>query len=395
MPEYDYLIVGGGMTADAAVRGIRELDEEGTVGILSSETAPPYDKPPLSKALWKGEPLEGIWRETEELGVALHLGRTAVGLDPLRKVVEDDSGERYEYGKLLLATGGTPRRLRGRDDGVIYFRDLDDYRRLRELTREPSRVVVIGGGYIGGEIAAALTMNGHRVQMVFPEETLLARLLPHELGDHVNGYYRSKGVELHPATLVTEVVSDGSGYRVGIVGGSDLFADVVVAGLGITPNTDLAEAAGLEVNDGIAVNHFLQTGNENIFAAGDVASRFDAALRRQVRFEHEDSANSMGFHAGRAMAGGLEPYDHLPLFYSDLFELGWEGVGRVDSSLTTVADWTEPNEQGTVYYLNGSRVEGVLLWNDWGKVDAARELIASGRRFGPGELPQLTAQAAD
>lgn len=394
MPEYDYLIVGGGMTADAAVRGIRELDENGTIGLLSKETFPPYDKPPLSKALWKGEPLERIWRDTEELGVETHLGRAAVRLDPLRKTVEDNAGESYRYGRLLLATGGVPRRLRGRDDGVIYFRDLADYLRLRDLTEEPRRVAVIGGGYIGAEIAAALAMNGHQVEMIFPERTLLARLLPTKLGEYVNGYYREKGVALHPATLVDGVEEQGAGYRVRISGGDDIEAEVVIAGLGIIPNTELAEAAGLEINGGISVNQFLQTGNDDIFAAGDAASIFDQVLQRQVRFEHEDNANTMGFHAGQAMAGKLAPYSHLPLFYSDLFELGWEGVGRVDSSLTAIADWEKENEVGIIYYLNGSRVEGTLLWNSWGKVDAARDLIASRQKIENGRVPRLEAAAA-
>ena len=388
MPEYDYLIIGGGMAADAAVRGIREIDARGTIGLLSSESDPPYDRPPLSKALWKGEPLEGIWRETAELDLEVHLESTATLLDPLARTVRDEAGAHYGYGKLLIATGGTPRRLRGRDDGVIYFRSLADYRRLRALTSEHRRVAVVGGGYMGAEIAAALKMNGHDVEMVFPEETLLSRLVPQSLGEHLNGYFEAQGVELHPSSSVLSVVAEENGYKLDL-GAERLLVDVVVAGLGIIPNTDLAEAAGLGVSNGIEVDHLLRTSNHDIFAAGDVASIYDPVLERRVRAEHEDNANSTGMHAGKAMAGQLEAYRHLPLFYSDLFEVGFEGVGRADSTMRVVCDWTRPNEEGVIYYLSNKRVEGVLAWNSWGMMDAARELIESRRQVGDDEVPTL------
>lgn len=393
MPNYDYFIIGGGMAADAAVRGIREIDSSGSIGLLSSEAYLPYDRPPLSKALWKGASLDEIRRETEELGIEPYLERSAIRIDPLRKTVEDIAGDVYRYGKLLLATGGTPRKLPTRDDGVIYFRELADYRKLRELTGNLSRVAVIGGGYIGAEIAAALRMNGHHVEMVFPEPTLLARILPNTLAQHVTSFYQDKGVSLHPSSLVEEVVRAGDHYRLSVSGGARLEADVVVAGLGLVPNTEIAEAAGLDVADGITVNHYLQTSNDHIFAAGDVASIFDPVLERRIRSEHEDNANSTGMHAGMAMAGRLEPYRHLPLFYSDLFELGFEGVGQTDAAMKVITDWTVPNEEGVIYYLAGRRVEGVLLWNSWGKVDAARELIESRRPIEVGEMPQLLAEA--
>lgn len=382
MANYAYLIIGGGMTADAAIRGIRELDEKGTVGLISAEEQLPYNRPPLSKGLWKGEQLSDIWRGTDQFEVASHLGRTAVLLDPLAKLVIDNEGDSYGYDQLLLATGGTPRRLHtDGDEGIIYFRKLTDYQRLREQTIESRRVAVIGGGYIGAEVAAALTMNGHQVHMVFPESTLLARLLPSDLGQHMNDYYQSKGVRLHPESSVAQVMQESGGYRITLADeeADSLEVDLVVAGLGLLPNTDLAEAAGLGVNNGISVNHLLRTTNDHIFAAGDVANIYVPVLDRYLRFEHEDNANTMGRHAGRAMAGLLEPYQHLPLFYSDLFDVGFEGVGMVDAKLRTVSEWTEEYEEGIIYYLAGSRVAGVLLWNSWGKVEAARDLIRSRR----------------
>src|SRR5262249_35335784 len=170
MPNYTYLIVGGGMTADAAVHGIREVDRGGSIGLLSAEGHLPYNRPPLSKKLWKGEPLESIWRKTENQGVTRHLGRTARHLDPQNNRITDDQGTAYEYGKLLLATGGTPRYLPFGGEQIIYFRTLDDYERLRALTQAGQHFAVIGGGFIGSEVAAALAMNGKKVAMLFPDE---------------------------------------------------------------------------------------------------------------------------------------------------------------------------------------------------------------------------------
>src|SRR5687768_10356970 len=165
MPHYRYLIIGGGMAADAAVRGIRELDRDGVIGLVGAEPEPPYSRPPLSKALWKGEPLESVWRNTAEAGVELHLGRTANELDLAARRVRDTAGGEYGFDKLLLATGGTPRRLGFGGDDVIYFRTLEDYRRLRALARPDKSFAVIGGGFIGSEIAAALAMQGCKVTM--------------------------------------------------------------------------------------------------------------------------------------------------------------------------------------------------------------------------------------
>ena len=376
MPHYRYLIVGGGMAADAAVRGVRELDPEGVIGLVGAEPDPPYARPPLSKALWKGEPLESVWRNTAEAGVELHLGRTANELDLAGRRVRDTSGGEYTFDKLLLATGGTPRRLGFGGDEVIYFRTLEDYRRLRALAQPGKSFAVIGGGFIGSEIAAALAMQGCRVTMFFPDAGIGARLFPADLAAFLNGYYTEHGAEPRPGVSVTGLRKSGSGMVVETGSGAAVTVDAVVAGIGITPNTGLAEAAGLRVGNGIVVDQQLMTSHPDVFAAGDVA-RFEApALGTSLRVEHEDNALTMGRAAGRAMAGDPAPYTHLPFFYSDLFELGYEAVGEMDPRGRMVADWKEPFREGVVYYLSGGRVRGALLWNTWGQVDAARALIA-------------------
>ncbi|MFT3892007.1 MAG: FAD/NAD(P)-binding oxidoreductase [Anaerolineales bacterium] len=195
MKQYKYLIIGGGLTGDAATRGIRELDLDGSIGLISAESAPPYMRPNLSKGLWKGRPIEKIWRKTEERG-ELNLGRKVTQIDPEKKEVQDDRGETYSYDKLLLATGGSPNHLPFGGSDVIYYRDFQDYQHLRALTDTKEHFVVIGGGFIGSEITAALTMVGKKVTMVFPNDAIGGTVFPSNLAHFLNDYYRQKGVEV-------------------------------------------------------------------------------------------------------------------------------------------------------------------------------------------------------
>jgi 3-phenylpropionate/trans-cinnamate dioxygenase ferredoxin reductase component len=391
MPSFKYLIVGGGMTADAAAQGIREGDKEGSIGLVSAETVPPYNRPPLTKGLWKGKPLESIWRKTESRGVDLHLGRTVRQIDAKEKTVTDGQGARYKFDKLLIATGGSPRRLPFGGDDMIYFRTEADYERLRRLAHEQSRFAVIGGGFIGSEIAAALAMNGKHVLLVFPEEGIGSRMFSADLSRFLNDYYRQKGVEIATGTSVAGMETRGQQFALSLQhtrtkSGQEIVVEGVVAGVGIVPNVELAQAAGLKVDDGVWVDAALRTNHPDIYAAGDVANFWNPALGRRMRVEHEDNANTMGKMAGRSMAGEQVSYDHLPYFYSDLFDLGYEAVGELDSRLQTVADWQEPFKKGVVYYVREGRVRGVLLWNVWEQVDAARRLIAEPGPFKPADL---------
>lgn len=388
MPHYRYLIVGAGMTGDSAARGIREADASGSIGIIGAESHPPYNRPPLTKGLWKDQTLEQIWRDPVPHGAELHLGRRVMQLDTAGKRVVDDRGTAYTYERLLLATGGTPRHLPFDTTGshVIYFRSVDDYQRLRTLTGSGQHFAVIGGGFIGSEIAAALTMNGKRVTMLFPEPGIGARVFPAALAGAVNAYYREKGVEALAGELVSDLRMRGDQTILATQAGREIVADGVVAGVGIQPNDELAKAAGLPTDNGIVVDEFLRAGLPDIYAAGDVARFFNPALGTRLRVEHEDNANTMGHAAGRNMAGQPAPYHHLPFFYSDLFDLGYEAVGDLDARLTTVEDWKEPFREGVVYYLKDRRVRGVLLWNVWGQVDNARALIAQPGPFTPKDL---------
>jgi NADPH-dependent 2,4-dienoyl-CoA reductase/sulfur reductase-like enzyme len=371
--SHDYLIIGAGMAGEAAAQALREADANATIGMLGAEADPPYDRLPLSKKLWKDGKESEVWRPIDKARAEVTLKRSAVKLDRAAHVVTDDAGDTWHYGKLLIATGGAPRRLPFGGDDFIYYRTVGDYRRLRAAAKPGTHFAVIGGGFIGSEIAAALSMNGCKVTMLFPEDGICARAYPEALAEAVTAYYREKGVDVRTGITAT----GGSAKQLTLSDGSTLGVDGVVAGLGIVPNVQLAKDAGLEVDNGIVVNARLQTSDPDIYAAGDVAAFPAPALGRRMRVEHENAANTQGARAGKCMAGEDAPYDELPFFYSDLFELGYEAVGTLDARLETVEQWVTPFREGVVYYLDAGRVRGVLLWNTWDQVDAARKLIAA------------------
>jgi 3-phenylpropionate/trans-cinnamate dioxygenase ferredoxin reductase subunit len=386
MAEYKYLIIGGGMTGDAATEGIREVDPDGSIGLIGAEHDPPYNRPPLTKGLWKGKPFDSVWRHAEDRQVRLHLGRHAEAIDVQDKRITDNQGDTYTYEKLLWATGGQPRHLPFDDGRIIYYRTLEDFRRLWATADQRRRFTVIGGGFIGSEIAAALAMNEKEVTMLFPGSAICGRMFPRELSDFLNDFYRQKGVDVRPGESVMSLEQRGEQYVLSTSGGQEVITDCIVAGIGIDPDLELAHQAGLNVENGIIVDEFCGTSRPDIYAAGDVALFFNPALGKYLRVEHEDNALTMGRVAGRNMAGDAKPYHHLPYFYSDLFELGYEAVGDLDARLETVVDWEEPYHKGVIYYLKQGRVKGVLLWNVWEQVEAARSLIAARQEFQPPDL---------
>jgi 3-phenylpropionate/trans-cinnamate dioxygenase ferredoxin reductase subunit len=381
MKQTRYLIVGGGQTGHAAVGGIRAYDPDGPIAIVGAESEPPYKRPPLSKALWSGADESKVWlAPIASDTVEVRSGRRIVELDVDASLATDDKGERYRYEKLLLATGGRPRELAGAD-GVVYFRTITDYRQLRDRAVANAHIVVIGGGFIGSEIAAALIGVGCRVTMVVPEPAIAARLFPDSLAAFVTQYYRDHGVDVLTRQSVTRVAQTDRGASVALGSGQVLEADAVVAGIGITPRTELASAAGLRIDNGVVVDAYGRAeGRDDIFAAGDVANFPAAVLGRRMRVEHEDHAKSHGAAVGANMAGAETPYTHLPLFYSDMFDLGYEAVGEIDARMRHHVNWVDANREGIVTYVDErDRPRGFLLWNTWDKADAARDLIRDGR----------------
>jgi NADPH-dependent 2,4-dienoyl-CoA reductase/sulfur reductase-like enzyme len=377
--HFDYLIVGGGMVANFAAEGIRERDQLGTIGILSEDVDSPYARPALSKKLWTDPSfsLEDAWFDTAEATHAdLHLETRVAAIDRAAHLVTTDDGERFAYRNLLIATGGRPTHIDlPADDRVIWFRSMRDYKRLRDLSKQHGHIAVIGGGYIGTELAAALIAQGCTVTLITPDEILGGSILPTDLAEAFDDRYVASGVTVLRGARVEKGTADATGIRLTLDDGSQLTADVVVSGLGITPNVELAEAAGLATADGVLVDENLVTSDPDIYAAGDVAEYPDVLLGRR-RIEHVDNATVMGHTAGHNMAGEPHAYDHTPYYYSVIFGTRYEAVGTLDASLDTVEDWSVPLESGVVYYLKHDRVAGVLLWNVEGRLDEARKVIA-------------------
>src|SRR5581483_5058676 len=347
------------------------------------------------KALWKGDKaVDSVDLATATSGATLHLGRRVESLDRVEHVVRDAQGDAYRYAKLLLATGAEPRRLpMPASERVIHFRTLDDYLALRRYAAPGAHIGVVGGGFIGSELAASLAGAGCKVTMLFPGESIGAGRFPATLAEFVDAYFCERGVELSPGVKVADGHALSDGVELALSDGTTRRFDAVVAGLGVVPNVALAERAGLTVDNGIVVDGRLASSDPDVFAAGDVANFHNAALGMRLRVEHENAAISMGHHAGRAMTGAHDIYTTLPFFYSDLFDLGYEAVGLLDARFDVVEQWTVPYRESVVYYLDAGRVRGVLLWNTWGQVEAARDLVAEPGPFDAenvrGRLPRL------
>ena len=381
------------MAADSAVQAIREIDSESSIGIISKDTSEPYARPPLSKDLWKGdEEVDEIYLGTSEFDVKFHLNQTVSKIDPINKKVQVENGDEYSYEKLLIATGGTPKEIPNvKVPGIIYYRSLADFKKLHEIVDKKVSFGVVGGGFIGSEIAAGIKMYKPEaeISIIFPEYGIGGLIFPEKLSKFLNEYYEEKGINVLSGDLVSRVSKQGEKYFVETKNGKKLEFDAVIAGLGINPNTKLAKDMNLEVDDGIVVNKFLQTSNKDIYAAGDVVRYYVPSLDAKIRVEHEDNAIYMGWTAGQNMVGQENEYYRLSYFYSDLFDYGYEAVGSLDSRLKVEEVWKEPFEEGILYYLKDDKVRGVLFWNVWDKVDEARMIISNGKKISVENLRNL------
>lgn len=384
--RFDYVIIGGGLAGASAVKGIRELDTKGSIILIGDERHLPYDRPPLSKKLWFGQKkVEDIFINPssfyEKNSVELLLNTRAASIDPAKKTVEAGT-ESYGYRKLLLATGGVPRRLSVPGAELLcYYRYLDDYTKTREAAGAGSSAVVIGGGFIGSEIAAALNKNKVDVTMVYPSPYLVDRVFPKGLGEALQRYYIERGIKVLSGEKPVSFAKKGTRILTTTDKGRELESDIAIAGVGIAPSVELASGAGLKTGNGVEVDEFLRTSDPDIYAAGDLAFFPYKELGKSTRIEHWDNSLNQGAHAGRNMAGATEPFTYMPYFFSDLFDFGYEAVGEVDSSLDTLADWQKENDTGVIYYLRDGVVRGVMMCNVWDKVPAARALIMKKARL--------------
>lgn len=373
---YDYVLVGGGMGAGFATLGIREQDKDGSVLIISNETHVPYERPALTKKLWIDDDFkeEDTKIGAEEENVEIVFEREVTKISPEDKTVTLENGDVVDYGQLLLSTGGEPRSIDGPEDEAVFtFRELDDYRKLRERSGENQEVIIVGGGYIGSELAASLSQNNTKVTIVFPQNHLGEEMFPKELLEEYNQLFKDHWVELINGREAKSYRREGEQVVLTLDDDSEVKGDTIVIGLGVSPRTQLAEESGLEMADeGVVVNEWLQTSDKNIWAAADIATYPDAIFGRQ-RLEHVDHARHSGRQVGKNMAGAKEAYTHTPYLYSMLYSLNWEAVGTLDPSLDTLFDHREDGE--IVFYLDEDKLKGILLWNVEVDLDDVRELI--------------------
>lgn len=369
MLTYQYVIIGGGIAANRACDGIRRLDTQGSIALITEERHLPYQRPPLSKGYLAGrEGLDKVYLKDNDYYVQNHVelisGVRASQLDPLAKVIALEDGRTLSYEKLLLATGGSAIRLPipGADlTGVFTMRTIEDADAIRQLAQPGVRALIIGGSFIGSEVAATLAQLGLAVTMVFPEERLLQRVLPLELSAFLQAKYEAHGVRILTGLKPMSLEGRGRVEQVVLDNGDRLAIDLVVMGVGIRLNTDLARDAGLRLDEkgAIIVDEYLRTSDPSIYAAGDIAAWPDPTFGKRLRVEHWDVARQQGLRAGRNMAGEGKPYVALPYFFSDLFDLSFEAWGDLTS-------WDQTILRGnlestfTLFYFNQGTMVGAL-----------------------------------
>lgn len=372
----DYLIIGGGIAAGNAVAGIREEDKAGTIGIISADVDKPYERPALSKKLWTDDSFtedQIFYDVSEDHQAALMLETEVVSINREAHTVTTNKGDTIKYKKLLIVTGGEPQTIEGpKDDKVYAFRSYQDYLKLRNLSGENQHIAVVGGSYIGTELAANLALNNTKVTLIYPQKILGDNRFPEEIAKEYEQTYKNHGIEMINETRAERYTKEADKFLLHLNTGTTVEADSIILGLGVSPVLDLAKDAGLEVDDGVIVNEYLRTSDPDIYAAGDIASYPDPILGRQ-RIEHVDHARNSGTAVGKVMAGLKEPYNYTPYFYSMVFDISWKAIGTLDSSFDLLIDEVDGGK--VVYYLKEDKPVGILTWNIEPDLDQVRNLI--------------------
>ncbi len=385
MERFDYLIVGGGLAAASAVDGVRSIDADGTIGLLTEEEDPPYHRPPLSKEyLQTPEATRDLlyvkpegWFE-DEARVELLTGRRVVSLDPREMTVATGPEETYGAERILLAMGGRPRTLLipGDDlEGVYTFRTVEDAERIREMAPKAETVVLIGAGFIGMELAASLTRYDVRSVVVEAEDRVWSRMLPPVLSYFVQGYFEERGVRFELGTGLEELAGEERVELVRLANGTEMPCDFAVFGVGIRPNEEIAGEAGLAVMDGVVVDQFGETSHGHIYATGDLARFPDPVFGDTARVEHWDHARTHGKLVGRNMAGAREAYEHISYLYSDVFDLGFSVLGRPAQAddVRVVGELTA--DRSLVLCGEDGLLCGIVLINATDRLESCRELL--------------------
>ncbi len=378
--SYKYIVIGGGMAGANAAIEIRKHDPEGSLLIVTREVDKPYHRPPLSKEFWTqpNYPKESIYYDLiNDKSIDFLTETTVKRIDADSQAIEIENGEVYQYDKLLYALGGDPKWIDGPEsERVLAIRTLEDYRALRRLADKGSKVIIVGGGWIGAELAAGLKVNDLDVTLIYPNEILNEKRLPLMLAKKFQQRFIELGVELINNAYADSYRVEGDQVHLKLKDGREYTADTLILGIGVQPNLDLAEAAGLEIGNGVIADRYLQTSNENIYAAGDILNYPDVIIGRN-RFEHEDQAEHSGQTAGRNMTGAKEAYSHgAPLSYTDVLDISIEGVGELSRNRDD-AIIEEVDGGYIVYYLFEGKPTGILTYNVKVDLDKARAILAN------------------
>jgi 3-phenylpropionate/trans-cinnamate dioxygenase ferredoxin reductase subunit len=383
----DFLLIGGGMAAANCAAELRKRGAPGSILLAGREPEPPYERPPLSKEYLRGEAERSdayvnppSWYE--ENGVELLTGTNVMALDPAARTAKLQGGEEIGFDKALIATGAMVNILRvegAENEGIHYLRAFGNSDAIRNDAKAAAHVVLIGGSYIGAEVAASLTAQGTRCTIVTMEEVALSRSFGEEAGRWFHGLLESKGVTIHGGEELEAYDGDGRVKSVLTKSGLAIECDAVIVGAGVRPDAMLAQRAGLEVDDGIVCDSKLQTSAAGIYAAGDCCSYDSVIHGRRLRVEHWDVAMQQGAHAARNMLGADADYDIVPYFFSDLAD--WAGLEYVGPAKEWDEEiWRGDREKGefSVWYLKDGLVAGALSVERSEDLAEARRMLADG-----------------
>lgn len=389
-----FVVVGAGLAGAKAAEALRKEGFDGRILLAGSEDASPYNRPPLSKGYLRGERARATILVSKEdfysdndIELLLSTRVTALSTNPAE--LETDSGRRLNYDRLLLATGARPRTLKEAGAGLAgihYLRTVADADRLRERMQSATRLAVVGAGWIGSEVAASARQMGVDVVLVHPGATPLEKVLGPQVGEMFRALHAEHGVELRPHARVESFVGNSTVEGVRTTTGEVIPADLVLAGIGVEPRTELAERAGLRVGDGIVVNEQLRTSDPAIFAAGDVASAWHPIYNRRLRVEHWANAIYQGAAAARNMLGHHEVYDRVPNFFSDQYDLSIEYLGHSGGSDEMAFRGDPESRTFLAFWLKDGRVVAGMNCGFRRVHDPIEALIRSQRRVSLEEL---------
>jgi 3-phenylpropionate/trans-cinnamate dioxygenase ferredoxin reductase component len=396
MNQSNIVILGGGMVAGYAAKQLVELGvRNGELAILSADNAVPYERPPLSKGFLAGKDSEdSIKINAEDFykkhGIELRLECEVAAVDLKRKRLILKNSEEFGFQKLIVATGARPRTLNipgSNLRNLFYLRTLNDSTNVRSAAESAKRAVVIGGGFIGMEVAAVYAQKGIEVTMVLNDDRVFKRLFSPEMSRFFETYYSSRGVRLVKSVSVTELRDRGVVSSAVLSNGQTIQCDLTVAGIGVEPVTDVVASSGLGIGNGIVVNEYLQTSHPDVFAAGDVANYQDVLFEKRRRVEHWDNAVSQGQYCARSLMGDKSPFKHVPYFFSDVFDLSYEYWGDSSGADQVVHRGDLSTNSFSVWWARQERLLAAFTMNRPDEErNAAPKWIESGQRVSLSKL---------